>query len=141
GTAVPLFTLGALDENANIVRDPTFPDLPHFLEAYEMVHGKAPEDGPELKAFVAFFSAGFPAQKMAMLHNTNPPEVIEAYRTAFAKAVADPELQERKGDILGDYTQATGEAADALFEVATTIDEEAKTWVQNYLRERHSVQL
>jgi len=141
GTAVPLFTLGALDENANIVRDPTFPDLPHFLEAYEMVHGKAPEDGPELKAFIAFFSAGFPAQKMAMLHNTNPPEVIEAYRTAFAKAVADPELQERKGDILGDYTQATGEAADALFEVATTIDEEAKTWVQNYLRERHSVQL
>jgi len=141
GTAVPLFSLGALDENANIVRDPTFPDIPHFLEAYEIVHGKSPEPGPALDAYIAFFSAGFPAQKMALLHKTTPAEVVDAYRTAFAKAVADPELQARKADILGEYQQATGDAAERLFGIATTIDEGAKTWVQDYLRENYHVNL
>ena len=32
-------TWGALDDSGNLVRDPTFPDLPHFAEVYEMVHG------------------------------------------------------------------------------------------------------
>ena len=42
GGAVPIMTWGALDDAGNLVRDPTFPDLPHFAEVYEMVHGKAP---------------------------------------------------------------------------------------------------
>lgn len=130
-----------IDENANIVRDPTFPDIPHFLEAYEIVHGKPPEPGPALDAYIAFFSAGFPAQKMALLHKTTPAEVVDAYRTAFAKAVADPELQARKADILGEYQQATGDAAERLFGIATTIDEGAKTWVQDYLRKNYNVNL
>ena len=40
GKAVPLFSWGALDEDGNLVRDPTFPDLPHFGEAYEMLTGQ-----------------------------------------------------------------------------------------------------
>lgn len=141
GTVVPLFSLGALDADGNIVRDPTFPDLPHFLEAYEMVHGKAPEEDTALGAYIAFFSAGFPAQKMAMLHKSTPEDIVAVYRKAFADAVADPELQARKDDILGDYEQGTGEAADRLFDIATTIDPEAKTWLQGYLRERYNVDL
>ena len=32
GQAVPMMTWGALDEAGNIVRDPTFPDIPSFKE-------------------------------------------------------------------------------------------------------------
>ena len=40
GQAVPLFSWGALDADGDLVRDPTFPDLPHFGEAYEAATGR-----------------------------------------------------------------------------------------------------
>ena len=133
GKVVPLFSVGSLDEDGNVVRDPTFPDIPHFLEAYEAMHGEAPGNTPRFEAYMAFFSAGFPAQKMALLPRSTPEPIIEAYRQAFADAVASDALQERKGDVLGEYPQATGEQAQGLFEIATTISDETRTWMREYL--------
>jgi tripartite-type tricarboxylate transporter receptor subunit TctC len=140
GVAVPIFSWGVLDEEGSVQRDPTFPDLPHFVEAYEMMHGSKPS-GVEYSAYLAFFGSGFAAQKPAMLLKETPPEIVEAYRQAFVQAVADPELQANKGEILGEYPQATGQAAVKLFEVATTIDPEARAWVRKYLTENHDVEL
>ena len=42
GQAVPLFSWGTLDKNGNLARDPNFPELPHFEEAYEIAFGKKP---------------------------------------------------------------------------------------------------
>ena len=39
GTAVPMMTWGALDDAGNIVRDPTFPDMPTFKEVCEATAG------------------------------------------------------------------------------------------------------
>ncbi len=39
GLAVPVFTWGALDDNGDIVRDPTFPDMPTFKEVCEATEG------------------------------------------------------------------------------------------------------
>lgn len=139
GDAVPLYTVGSLDEEGNIVRDPTFPDIPHFLEAYEAMHGSMPVQNAQFEAYKAFFSAGFPAQKMALLPNSTPQPVIDAYREGFAAAVASEELQERKGDVLGDYPQATGEQAQRLFDIATNISDESREWMRNYLTENYNV--
>lgn len=43
------------------------------------------------------------------------------------------------GDILGDYPQAVGPAADALYATATTISPEARDWVRNFLTTQHNV--
>lgn len=134
--AVPLFAWGALDDEGDLVRDPTFPDLPHFAEAYEMVHGEAPS-GPAWQAWKAFFAAGFPAQKMVFLPGGTPDDVVQAYREAFEQAVADPELQASKEEVLGEYEQATGEAAESKYEVATTIDAEPKQWVLDWLEREY----
>ncbi len=53
GSAVPLFSWGAMDDDGNIVRDPSFPDLPSFPEAYEMMKGEKPS-GPAWEAYKAF---------------------------------------------------------------------------------------
>ncbi|MGH6900010.1 MAG: Bug family tripartite tricarboxylate transporter substrate binding protein [Geminicoccaceae bacterium] len=140
GKAVPIFSWGVLDEQGNVQRDPTFPDLPHFVEAYETMHGSKPS-GVAFDAYLAFFGAGFAAQKPAMLLKATPPEIVEAYRQAFIQAVADPEMQANKGTILGEYPQATGQAAVKLFEIATTIAPEAREWVRNYLIENYNVEL
>lgn len=137
GNAVPLFSWGVLDAQGNVARDPTFPELPHFVEAYEMLHGRKPS-GVEFNAYLAFFGSGFAAQKPAMLPRGTAPEIVATYRRAFAEAVADPELQAKKEEVLGDYEQAVGDNIQRLYEVATTIDPDARAWVRNYLTTNHN---
>lgn len=141
GTAIPLWSWGTLDSEGNVQRDPTFPDIPHFIEAYEMAHGEAPPAGPMLNAYMAFFGSGFAAQKPAMLPNGTPDEIVAAYRQAFADAAADPDLQATAGDVLGEYEQAVGDDVEGLYAVATTIDAEAREWVRDFLSENYRVTL
>lgn len=140
GTVVPLFSYGVLDAEGNVQRDPSFPDIPHFVEAYEMMHGEAPS-GVAFDAYMAFFASGFAAQKPAMLPNGTDPEIVAAYREAFAAAAADPDLQAAKGEVLGEYAQAVGDDVEPLYHVATSIDPDAREWVRSYLSENHSVML
>lgn len=140
GSAVPLFSYGVLDAEGNVQRDPSFPDIPHFVEAYEMMHGEPPS-GVAFEAYKAFFSSGFAAQKPAMLPGGTPENIVQAYRDAFAAAVQDPELIASSGEVLGYYDQAVGDEVVDLYKVATTIDPEAREWVRTYLSENHSVML
>ncbi len=140
GEAVPIMSWGALDDDGNLVRDPTFPDLPHFAEAYEMVHGEPPS-GPWFDAWKAFFTSGFAAQKMVFLPKDTPDDVVQAWRDAAAAAVASEEFQAKKQEVLGDYKQAVGEAAQKMKQLATEVAPEAKEWMANWLKERYNVRL
>lgn len=140
GTAVPLFSWGVLDDAGNLVRDPTFPDLPHFGEAYEMLTGAAPS-GPEYEAYFAFFTAGFPAQKMVFLPEGTDQEIVDAYQAAFEAMKADPEYQANKEAVLGTYEQVTGAAAQALFDKGTTITPETRAAVVGMLAADYGVKL
>lgn len=135
GVAVPLFTWGTLDANGKLVRDPTFPDLPHLAEVYEMMHGKAPR-GPAWTAWKGFFAAGFPAQKMIFVKKGTPAPIVAAWRAAAKKAVNLPGFEEAKNKALGKYPQATGEQAQVLYKVATTVPPKAKQWVLDWLKRR-----
>jgi tripartite-type tricarboxylate transporter receptor subunit TctC len=140
GQAVPLFSWGVLDADGNLVRDPTFPDIPHFAEAYEMLTGEAPS-GPEYDSYFAFFTAGFPAQKMAVLPEDTPAEIVEAYAAAFEAMKADPEYIAAKEPVLGTYEQVTGEAAQVLFEKGTIIAPELRSSVVDMLSSEYNVVL
>ncbi|MDT8343995.1 MAG: tripartite tricarboxylate transporter substrate-binding protein [Thermohalobaculum sp.] len=140
GTAVPLFSWGALDDDGNLVRDPTFPDLPHFGEAYEMVTGQAPS-GPEYDAYFAFFTAGFPAQKMVFLPKDTPQEIVDAYQAAVTSMKQDPDYQASKEAVLGTYEQVTGKAAQALYTKGTVISPELRKQVVDMLAADYNVKL
>jgi tripartite-type tricarboxylate transporter receptor subunit TctC len=138
GTAVPLFTWGVLNEAGELVRDPTFPDLPHFGEAYETMTGEPPS-GPDYEAYFAFFVAGFPAQKMVFVPGGTDPEIIAAYMKAFEDMKSDPDYIANAEVVLGSYGQVTGQLAEALFETGTTIDPELRDRVINLLSEEYDV--
>lgn len=140
GKAVPLMSWGALDANGNVVRDPTFPDLPSFKEVYEQVHGKAPS-GPAWEAWKAFFTAGFPAQKMVFLPKGTSQEIIDAYSAAFDAVIAAPGFAEKSKKRLGVYPQLTGDGAKAKLAIATNVDPAAKDWVKKWLKDRFGVEL
>ena len=138
GKAVPIMSWGALDAQGNLVRDPTFPDLPHFAEVYEMVHGKKPS-GEWFDAWKAFFTAGFAAQKMIFLPKGTPDDVVQAWRDAAAKTIGAPNFEEEAQKVLGTYPQKVGPDAELLLGTAINVDPKAKDWVRNWLTETYNV--
>ncbi len=140
GQAVPLFSLGVLDAAGNVVRDPTFPDLPTYPEAYEKLTGQKPS-GPAYDAYMAFYVAGFPAQKMVFLPKDTPDEIVAAYQKAFEDMKADPDYQANAEAVLGTYEQVTGELAQALFDKATDLAPELRKQVADMLAESYGVKL
>ena len=132
GDAVPLFSFGILDKDGNLARDPTFPDMPHFGEAYETIHGKPPE-GEGFDAWKIFLSAGFSAQKMVFLPKGTSREIISAYRDAFKAAVESSDFTDLGPALLGVYPQATGGDAHELKEIATRVNTRQRAWITNWL--------
>ena len=140
GRAVPIMSWGALDKNGQIVRDPTVPNLPHFAEVYEQLYGRKPS-GPAWHAWRTFFVAGFPGQKMVFLPKGAPPELVAAYRGAFAKVIATPGFAKKAAKRLGIYEQQTGKDAEATQHLATTIAAKDRDWVRKWLVRRFKVKL
>ena len=140
GKAVPMMSWGSLDADGNIVRDPTFPDMPTFKEVYQRMKGMAPS-GDAWEAWKAFFIAGFPAQKMVFLPKGSSAEQIDTYSKAFARVIAQSDFPEKSAVRLGKYPQMTGAAAEAALAQATAVSPEAKAYVKNWLNERYGVSL
>ena len=138
GKAVPIMTWGALDAQGNLVRDPTFPDLPHFAEVYEMIHKEKPS-GEWFDAWKAFFTAGFAAQKMIFLPKGTPDDVLQAWRDAASKTIGASDFQDKAVKVLGTYSQKVGPDAELLLKTAINVDPKAKEWVRNWLTETYNV--
>lgn len=132
GLAVPAFSYGFLDAEGNVVRDPTFPDIPSFKEVCEATAGCETE-GVEWDAWMSFFTAGFAAQKLIYLPGTASQEVVDMYTKALGEIVARPDFAEVSAEVLGEYPQAIGPAALVAHEKAITITPEAKQYVLDWL--------
>lgn len=140
GSAVPIMTFGALNEQGDLVRDPTFPDLPTFKEVYAQVHGEDPS-GDAWDAWKAFFVAGFSAQKMVFLPKGSSPELVAAYNNAFGSVITADGFAESSAKILGVYPQAIGDTAKTKLTLGTEVSESAKKWVTDWLTENYKVKL
>lgn len=140
GKAAPLFSLGVLDDKGNVVRDPNFPDLPSFAEVYEIMHGKKPS-GPAYEAWKAILKMGVMANKSILLPAGTPQPILDAWRTAIQKTLADPEFQAKAASVIEGYPQFVGEAARPIMKDATTLSPEVWEWLRNFLKTKHDVTL
>lgn len=140
GTAVPWFSFGALDVDGNIVRDPTFTDMPTFKEVCEATDG-CETSGTQWDAWKAFYVAGFPAQKMVFLPAGASNDAIVTYTAAFEAVKARADFAEISAARLGVYPQITGAEAQTALASATQVPDEAKDFVTNWLSERYGVSL
>ena len=140
GKAVPMMSWGVLDANGDIVRDPTFPDIPTFKEVCTAT-AVCETSGDAWEAWKAFFIAGFPAQKMVFLPQGAPQEALDTYQKAFEAVIAHPDFKKLSEARLGIYPQLTGKQAVATLKLGTQVDPKAKTFVKNWLVERYGVKL
>lgn len=137
GKAIPLMSFGVLNKDGVIVRDPTFPDLPHVGEVYEMIHGKKPT-GVEYNVWKTFFIAGFAAQKGLFLPQGTPDDVIASWRSAAQRVIDQDNFKEESELVLGEYPQLIHEDAVNTLSSALTISDTDKEWVRQYLNDNYN---
>ncbi len=140
GKAVPMMTWGALNEDGDIVRDPTFPDIPTFKEVCEATDG-CKTSGEQWDAWKAFFVAGFPVQKIAFLPQGTPDDVVETYTEAFDAVRNRDDFPTISKKQIGDYEVFVGAGAEKATRAGTTVSPEAKAFVTNWLQEAYGVSL
>ncbi|MEM1373016.1 MAG: tricarboxylate transporter [Pseudomonadota bacterium] len=140
GTAVPMMSWGALDADGNIVRDPTFPDMPTFKEVCDATDG-CETSGAQWDAWKAFFVAGFPVQKLAFLPAGTPQEYVDTYTAAFQEVIERADFAEISSKRVGKYPVFVGEGSQAALQTATNVDDAAKEFVVNWLGESYGVAL
>lgn len=116
GTAVPLFSLGQVDDAGEIVRDPNFPDLPTVVEVYEQLYGEQP-DPEALETYRAILALTYTYQKALWVPEDTPDEALELLRSTAEDMGADPEFQKSAAEVLGGYP------IDASPDLAERIDE------------------
>jgi len=116
GTAVPLFSLGQVDDAGEIVRDPNFPDLPTVVEVYEQLYGEQP-DPEALETYRAILALTYTYQKALWVPEDTPDEALELLRATAEDLGADPEFQKSAAEILGGYP------IDASPDLAERIDD------------------
>ena len=140
GKASPMMTWGALDANGSIVRDPTFPNLPTFKEVCEKTKG-CKTSGEAWDAWKAFFTAGFPVQKIVFLPKDTSKAVIDTFVDAYGSIKARPDFAKISSKRLGKYPMFVGEEAKAALARATSVPASAKTFVKNWLKSDYGVEL
>lgn len=140
GKAVPLYSYGFLNDDGKLVRDPSFPDLPHFAEVYESIHGKEP-DGPAFKAWLSLFGVNVMANKALLLPAGTPADIVSAYRDAARALAADPAFRASSERFIGKYELVIGEAAGKILRNVTQMDPQAKSWLSDWLKKKYDVTL
>lgn len=138
GKAVPLYSMGIVNNKGVLIRDPNTPNLPHFGEAYEMMLGKKPS-GPGYDAWQSVNKMMTMLNKGLFLPAGTPKPVVEAWRTAITNALKDPSFEKEAGKIIEGYPQFIGEEATPIVKDATTFKPDSWAWLKNYYKTQHNV--
>ncbi len=89
--AKPLFALGAIDATGHAVRDPAFPDVPHFAELFETRFGGKP-DGQLYEAWCALAAASR-LEFGLVLPQLTPAAMVALWRRAATDAAGSLGVQ------------------------------------------------
>lgn len=140
GKAVPLFSLGMLNDEGEIVRDPAFPELPTFNELYQERNGEAPS-GTAYEAFRKFFASGYALQKLIMVPSDTPQALIDAYRQAARDFVDTEAFKDAASAQLGPYTPVVGDTVQQHLDDAMSIDDATRDWLADWLQSEHGARI
>ncbi len=140
GKAYPLFTFGFMGPDGKIVRDPTFPELPTFVEVYRSFHGKDPS-GPAFDAWMSFFHIGVMNSKMFVLPADASPQVVVAYDQAVKEMVADPAFLKATAEELGAYPQFVGDDARKSLQSALQMSPQSRAYLVEWLKHSYDMDM
>lgn len=138
GTAVPLWTGGAMVDGVLKGRDPIAPELPSVYEVYETMNGEAPS-GIEWDAFQGIASVTYAYGLTGYMHPDTPQEVLDAFAETVAAINADPEFQEEAMKVTNGAKLNAGPDTEAAIKAALSPSEEVRTYLRELLSSKFGV--
>lgn len=138
GTAVPLWTGGAMEGGVLKARDPIAPELPSVYEVYETLNGEAPS-GIEWDAFQGVASVTYAYGLTAYMHPDTPQEVLDIFAETVAAINADPEFQAQSQEVTGGARLSAGPDTEAAVKSALSPSPEVRDYLRNLLSEKYGV--
>lgn len=140
GEAHPLFSVGILDDDEQVVRDPAMPEIPTLEEIYRDLHGEDPS-GPAYEAYQAFVTSGFFYQKGFWSNPGTQDELQDIYAEAVEALNGDEQFLEEAAGALGGYELMPGRGNAEVFQDSLTISEETLDFTKTFLTEEHGAAL
>jgi len=138
GTAVPLWTGGAMQDGVLKARDPIAPDLPSVYEVHEMMNGSAPS-GIEWDAFQGIASVTYAYGLTGYMHPDTPQEVLDIFAETVAAINADPAFQAEAKEVTGGAVLSAGPDTEAAVKSALSPSDEVKTYLRDLLSTKYGV--
>jgi tripartite-type tricarboxylate transporter receptor subunit TctC len=136
---VPLYTDGILDEHGDVVRDPSWPDLPSVKDVYVTLHGKVPS-GPEWEAYKIALGTRGALDMIVWLHSDAPKEAVDELTQAFRDMSRDPEYQKALAKQTGGYPIIVGqEILEPLVKQTFDIDPSVREWLYGWLEQKYNI--
>lgn len=134
-----VFTLGLIEEDGSMSRDPAYPDVPSVYDEYVELHGEEPS-GPAWDALVAVM-VSMP-HLMLVTHSDAPPEAVEALVAGFEAARTElNDFDEQSEAQFGAYPTRVGDEWDPLLTAMADFDPEIQGWLRSWLEEAYDVSL
>lgn len=138
GSAVPLFSLGQVNAEGEIVRDPNFPDIPTVVEVYEELYGEQP-DPEQLATYRAILALTYTYQKALWVPEDTPDEALDLLRSTAEDMGADPAFQKSAAEVLGGYPiDASADLEERIGE-AYQVDDDVRANVLELLESTYNI--
>jgi tripartite-type tricarboxylate transporter receptor subunit TctC len=138
-TIKPLYSFGVWDSKKNqLVRDPSVPDIPHFVEVYEGVNGKKPS-GPAWDVLLGTMNAVVMNNKVLVLPAGTPKDIVETWHTAAAKVVKDKKFIKEAPKKFGVYKLNLREDAKANLLNGIKMDADSRAWLYGFLDKKYGI--
>ena len=137
GKIVPLMTLGVLDANGQVVRDPNFPQLPTVPEVYQQLYGSAPS-GPAYQAYVSVATGVNTYGKGFWFKPGTPKSIQDAYYAAVDDMTKDTAFMTKLQSTLGKYPLVRGDTVATSVKKVFTLSPDVVEYVKNLLKSKYN---
>ncbi len=139
--AIPLMSMGFVDERGQIVRDPAAPDLPTPYEVYQRLYNRKPDGLLRWKAYQAMMSPGFGYQKALWVPQGTPAEALSALHEAVDRMNADPVFREQSRNVLEGYSISRGDKVEAAVHKSMRVTLDVQKFIKDLLRTKYNVDI
>ncbi|MBI3998284.1 MAG: hypothetical protein HY355_04565 [Armatimonadetes bacterium] len=141
GKAVPIMSMGFINERGVMVRDPASPDLPTAYEVYQILHKRKPDGLLRWKAYQTLVSAGFSYQKAFWVPTGTPPEALTALNESIDRMNRDVQFKVQSKQILEGYTILRGDQTEAAVLRSMRVTLDVKKFITDLLQQKYNVRL
>jgi tripartite-type tricarboxylate transporter receptor subunit TctC len=137
-SAVLLFSLGQLDEQGAVIRDPNFPDTPTVLEVYRKQNGGDPP-ADKLRAYSLMLGLTYTYQKALWVPSTTLAAPVETLRSTADTLGKSQAFIDSAKKVLGGYPlDASPDLRDRIAK-AYQVDETTQGYLRALLKNSYKI--